>query len=61
MKTLLLSCAVVLTMFASSCSNADAKAQYQCPMKCEGEAKMYDSAGKCPMCGMDMKEVKKDK
>jgi Cu2+-exporting ATPase len=31
---------------------------YQCPMKCEGE-KTYDKPGKCPMCQMDMKEVKK--
>ncbi|MDQ3111587.1 MAG: hypothetical protein M3R17_16995 [Bacteroidota bacterium] len=31
--------------------------KYQCPMKCEGE-KTYDAAGKCPMCQMDMKEVK---
>ncbi len=30
---------------------------YQCPMKCEGE-KTYTAAGKCPMCQMDMKEVK---
>ncbi len=58
MKAIFLSCAVVLTMFAASCGDANAKAQYQCPMKCEGE-KMYDSAGKCPVCQMDMKEVKK--
>lgn len=29
---------------------------YQCPMKCEGD-KMYEEAGSCPKCGMDMKEV----
>src|ERR1044072_3786586 len=34
-----------------------AAVKYQCPMKCEGE-KTYDKAGKCPMCQMDMKEVK---
>jgi hypothetical protein len=34
-----------------------AAVKYQCPMKCEGE-KTYDAAGKCPMCQMDMKEVK---
>ncbi len=28
---------------------------YQCPMKCEGE-KTYDQPGKCPKCGMDLKE-----
>lgn len=27
---------------------------YVCPMKCEGE-KTYDEAGKCPVCGMDLK------
>lgn len=57
MKTFFFSCAVVLTLFASSCSNATAKDKYQCPMKCEGE-KTYDSAGKCPACGMDMEKVK---
>lgn len=31
--------------------------KYQCPMKCEGE-KTYDAAGTCPMCQMDLKEVK---
>lgn len=30
---------------------------YQCPMKCEGE-KTYDKLGKCPKCGMDLKDVK---
>ncbi len=30
-------------------------AVYQCPMKCEGE-KTYDKPGKCPKCGMDLKE-----
>ncbi len=30
-------------------------AAYQCPMKCEGE-KTYDQPGKCPKCGMDLKE-----
>jgi hypothetical protein len=34
-----------------------AAVKYQCPMKCEGE-KTYDKAGKCPQCGMEMKEVK---
>jgi hypothetical protein len=34
-----------------------AAVKYQCPMKCENE-KTYDKAGKCPMCQMDMKEVK---
>ena len=29
---------------------------YQCPMKCEGE-KTYESEGKCPKCGMYLKEI----
>ncbi|MEO8150248.1 MAG: acetolactate decarboxylase [Bacteroidia bacterium] len=29
---------------------------YECPMKCEGD-KTYNSPGKCPVCGMDLKKV----
>ncbi len=60
MKKFLVICAVLISAsaFVSSCSNAEAKKSYQCPMKCEGEAVMYDSAGECPMCGMDMAELK---
>lgn len=29
--------------------------KFQCPMKCEGD-KTYDKAGKCPKCGMALKE-----
>jgi P-type Cu+ transporter len=32
-------------------SNVDGK--YYCPMHCEGE-KVYDKAGACPVCGMDL-------
>lgn len=32
---------------------------YQCPMKCEGE-KTYESEGKCPKCGMFLKEIDAD-
>ncbi len=28
---------------------------YYCPMECEGE-KVYDEAGSCPVCGMDLVE-----
>ena len=31
--------------------------KYYCPMKCEGD-KTYDKAGKCPKCGMNLKEDK---
>ncbi len=30
---------------------------YACPMKCEGD-KTYDKEGKCPKCGMNLKEMK---
>ena len=29
---------------------------FQCPMKCEGD-KMYEEAGSCPKCGMDLQEI----
>ena len=29
---------------------------YICPMKCEGD-KTYPEQGKCPVCGMFLKEV----
>lgn len=34
-----------------------ATANYQCPMKCEGD-KTYTEPGKCPKCGMDLEELK---
>ncbi len=66
-STMLLTAALIVT----SCNNAQksentekqqtqevAQAKkYQCPMKCEGD-KTYDKPGKCPKCGMDLKEVK---
>jgi hypothetical protein len=30
---------------------------YYCPMKCEGD-KVYDEAGSCPVCGMDLVKKK---
>jgi len=33
-----------------------AEAQYQCPMKCEGD-KIYEEPGNCPVCKMELKEV----
>ena len=57
------------TMFITSCgsNNSETKteksaieesatAQYQCPMKCEGE-KTYDKPGQCPKCNMDLQKV----
>lgn len=34
-----------------------ASVRYQCPMKCQGDT-AYTTAGKCPVCEMDLKEVK---
>ncbi len=36
-----------------------AATEYQCPMKCEGD-KTYHEPGSCPVCKMDLKEVKKE-
>ena len=35
-----------------------AVAEYQCPMKCEGEKTYTDKDHGCPVCKMDLKEVK---
>jgi uncharacterized low-complexity protein len=32
------------------------KAEFICPMKCDN-GKVYDAAGKCPVCKMDLTEV----
>ncbi|PWQ98326.1 heavy metal translocating P-type ATPase [Leucothrix arctica] len=34
----------------------DAAGKYHCPMHCEGD-KVYDKAGGCPVCGMDLLKV----
>lgn len=61
MKKILIALVLVASTsaFFTACGTTEAKTVYQCPMKCEGEAKTYDSAGKCPKCGMDMAVVKK--
>jgi Heavy metal binding domain len=58
----------LLTVSLVSCSSSTDKKQdgtttptqeaslYQCPMQCEGD-KTYDKPGKCPVCGMDLKQV----
>ncbi len=33
-----------------------AMAEYQCPMKCEGD-KTYPEVGNCPVCKMEIKEL----
>jgi Cu2+-exporting ATPase len=34
-------------------SSPDGNGKYYCPMHCEGD-RMYDKAGSCPVCGMDL-------
>ena len=50
---------VLAIAFLASCGGDASKStvKYQCPMKCEGE-KTYAATGTCPMCKMDLKEVK---
>lgn len=31
--------------------------KYYCPMLCEGEDKLYDEAGDCPVCGMPLEKI----
>ncbi|MFA5575045.1 MAG: heavy metal-binding domain-containing protein [Brumimicrobium sp.] len=41
----------------TSCTNAGASTvQYACPMDCE-DGKVYDEAGTCPVCKMDLVDV----
>jgi len=37
--------------------HSEEKKAYACPMKCEGD-KTYDKPGSCPVCNMDLKEMK---
>ena len=60
MKKLFISCIILVSVSFSiaSCGSTEAKtAAYQCPMKCEGD-KTYDKPGNCPVCQMELKEVK---
>ncbi|WP_341227392.1 heavy metal-binding domain-containing protein [uncultured Arcticibacterium sp.] len=36
-----------------------AHVHYACPMECEAD-KVYEEAGKCPVCKMDLAEVSSD-
>ena len=71
MKKQITTAALLLTavMFLASCGNKTseskketptteqtANAMYQCPMKCEGDTS-YTTAGKCPVCEMDLEKV----
>jgi protein SCO1/2 len=68
MKKLILSVALVaiVGMSFNSCKNESkdktkteevALAEYQCPMKCEGDKRYTDKDVKCPVCGMGLKEL----
>ncbi|MCW5520623.1 hypothetical protein J1N09_12280 [Aureitalea sp. L0-47] len=66
MKKLMLGLALIAAFTVISCKNENKKvenseevavAEYQCPMKCEGEKTYSDKDTKCPVCGMGLKEV----
>ena len=64
MKKLIYSTSILLSVLLVSCGgeksdgNHDGhKHTYVCPMKCEGE-KAYSEKGKCPVCEMDLEEIK---
>lgn len=41
--------------------SADKAGKYYCPMLCEGEDKLYDEAGDCPVCGMPLEKIPEPK
>ncbi|AWV98834.1 heavy metal-binding domain-containing protein [Arcticibacterium luteifluviistationis] len=43
----------------SDTSEEVAHVHYACPMECEAD-KVYEEAGKCPVCKMDLAEVSSD-
>ena len=66
MKKLMLGLALIAAFTVVSCKNENTKvenseevavAEYQCPMKCEGDKTYTDKDTKCPVCGMGLKEV----
>lgn len=63
MKSIIISTFLLFSAISiSSCgsSKEDSKTGvYQCPMKCEGE-KTYPESGSCPVCNMDLKEIKSE-
>ncbi len=64
-KTLFIICCI-LSFGLTACkedtakNKSDADIKYQCPMQCEGD-KIYDEAGSCPVCKMDLKEIEIEK
>jgi protein SCO1/2 len=69
MKKLMLGLALITAFTVVSCKNENKKvenseevavAEYQCPMKCEGDKTYTDKDVKCPVCGMNLKKVEKE-
>lgn len=60
-KTLFILCSILfIGLFACKNDNSNSTKEalvYECPMQCEGE-KTYDAPGSCPVCKMDLKEIK---
>ncbi|MCU0433225.1 MAG: hypothetical protein MUC87_07225 [Bacteroidia bacterium] len=50
--------AATLLLLLASCSSADKKTVYACPMDCEN-GKVYEKPGKCPVCEMDLEATKR--
>lgn len=67
-KKIILSMLIVVAISFTSCKTEENKekkelgevavAEYQCPMKCEEDKTYTDSHTKCPVCNMDLVEVK---
>jgi hypothetical protein len=64
MYTIMIGASIVLTSCGGEAKTEEVKeskemavAQYACPMECEGD-KTYNAEGACPVCGMEMTEVK---
>ena len=51
-------CEMDLTKTKKGQMKTEVTKTYFCPMKCEGD-KTYGKAGKCPQCGMNLKEKEK--
>ena len=57
-KSLLIATTIVVGFAFSSCNSNKKFAAYQCPMNDQIDT-AYTSAGKCPICGMDLEGVEK--
>lgn len=64
MYTVMIGASIVLTSCGGSAKTEEVKetkemaaATYACPMECESD-KTYDAEGACPVCGMDLVELK---